>query len=231
VNWTPGATLAQIVGGQFDDCFRDVAQRLKGFAHPVFLRTMWEFNGTWFPWSYGGDASRFVAAWRHVVDVFRAQGVTNVSFVWAPGEGHGCLRDCYPGDGYVDWVASDGYNWNRSDAWCGALDHPHPGWCELEEIFHDITGDNVEQMWGPRKPYMVAETGTVEDAATAGRKREWFLHARDAIKARFPYLRALVYFDQDVSASEGANWRIDTSSSAIDGFHTLAQDTYFRTAG
>jgi hypothetical protein len=231
VSWTPSATLDQIVSGQFDTCFKEVAQRFKSFAHPVFLRTMWEFNGTWFPWSYKNDPTKFVAAWRHMVGVFRSEGVTNVSFVWAPGEGHGCLRDCYPGDAYVDWVASDGYNWNQPDAWCGALGNPHPGWCEFEEIFHDIPGDNVEQMWGPAKPFMVGETGSVEDTSTPGRKGQWFVRARDAIKARFPYLRALVYFDQDVSASEGANWRIDTSTSSRDGFRALAQDAYFRTAG
>lgn len=238
VSWTPSATLDQIVAGQFDACYRDVAARFQAFAHPVFLRTMWEFNGSWYPWSYGGDSAKFVAAWRRIVGIFRAQGATNVNFVWAPAEGwyRGDAPksyQAYPGDAYVDWVASDGYNWFTSSAWCGAMDHPHAGWCQFEEIFHGSlqATKSVELDFRGRKPYMVAETGSVEDAATPGRKGQWFRNARDAIKARFPGLMALVYFDQDLTTGEGVNWSLETSPSALDGFRDLAQDAYFRTRG
>jgi hypothetical protein len=236
VSWTPSATLDQIVAGQFDACYRDVAARFQSFAHPVFLRTMWEFNGSWYPWSYGGDSAKFVAAWRRIVGIFRAQGATNVNFVWAPAEGwyRGDAPksyQAYPGDAYVDWVASDGYNWFTSSAWCGAMDDPHAGWCQFEEIFHGSlqATKSVELDFRGRKPYMVAETGSVEDAATPGRKGEWFRNARDAIKARFPGLMAFVYFDQDLTTGEGVNWSLETSPSALDGFRDLAQDAYFRT--
>jgi Glycosyl hydrolase family 26 len=238
VSWTPSATLDQITAGQFDSCFRDVAARFKAYVHPVFLRTMWEFNGNWYPWAYGGDSARFVAAWRRIVDIFRAEGATNVNFVWAPDEGwyRGDAPksfEAYPGDAYVDWVASDSYNWFSSSAWCGAMDRPHAGWCEFEELFHGSlsAGKSVELDFRDRKPYMVAETGSVEDVNSPGRKGQWFRTARDAIQARFPGLLALVYFDQDLTTSEGVNWSLGTSSSALDGFRTLAQDAYFRTRG
>jgi hypothetical protein len=238
VSWTPSATLDQINGGQFDACFHDVATRFKAFAHPVFLRTLWEFNGNWYPWAYGGDSAGFVTAWRRIVDIFLAEGATNVNFVWSPDEGwyRGDAPkslQAYPGDTYVDWVASDSYNWFTSSAWCGAMDHPHAGWCEFEELFHGSlsAGKSVELDFRDRKPYMVAETGSVEDANTPGRKGQWFRNARDAIKARFPGLLALVYFDQDLTTSEGVNWSLDTSVSALDGFRSLAQDAYFRTRG
>jgi hypothetical protein len=227
ISWSgPTFSLTQIANGEADACFRSFGAGLAAWDRRLFLRIYWEFNGTWFPWSGTGDV--FVSAWRRTVNVLRGEGVRKASFVWAPGEGHGCLRDCYPGDAYVDWVASDGYNWNRPDAWCGALGNPHPGWCKFEEIFHDIPGDNVERMWGATKPFMVAETGSRE--GWPGRKGRWFRQARDAIKARFPHMHALVYLDYNTSPDEGCcNWRLDSSRSSLRGFRALARDPHFWT--
>jgi Glycosyl hydrolase family 26 len=238
VTWSPHFSLDQINAGQADACFRDVAQRAKAYGRRVFWRMYWEFNGNWYPWAYGGDPAKLVAAWRRTVDIFRASGATNLIWVWSPDEGwyRGDAPkgfQAYPGDAYVDWVASDGYNWFTRTAWCGAMDHPHPGWCQFEEIFHGSlsAGKSVELDFRGRKPYMVAETGSVEDAARLRRKGRWFRYARDAIKARFRGLRALVYFDQNTSSTEGCrcNWRIDSSRASLRGFRALARDLYFRT--
>jgi beta-mannanase len=189
----------------------------------------WEFNGSWFIWS--GTGQRFIDAWRRTVSIFRAEGATNLVWVWSPDEGwyNRRMTPSYPGDRYVDWVASDGYNWNLRDAWCWR----HPGWCWFHEIFHaePIRGESVERDFRRRKPYMVAETGSVEDPSVPGRKGTWFRKARDRIKANFPGLKAFVYFDQNPSAFEGCtcNWRIDTSRSSLQGFRALGRDLYFRT--
>jgi hypothetical protein len=50
-----------------------------------------------------------------------------------------------------------------------------------------------------------------------------------SIKSDFPGLRMLLYFDNDLTSTEGVNWRIDTSSSSLAGFKALAQDPYFNT--
>ena len=40
-------------------------------------------NATWYSWGYGHvRASTFVAAWRHIVSLFRAQGADNVTWLW-----------------------------------------------------------------------------------------------------------------------------------------------------
>jgi hypothetical protein len=123
----------------------------------------------------------------------------------------------------VDWVAADGYNWNSPNAWCTT----HPGWCQFKEIFHG-TSDNVEHVLGPQKPFMVAETGSREGGH--GRKGRWFRRARDAIKASFPHMHALVYMDHDFSGRGGCcNWRLDSSRSSLRGFKALARDRYFWT--
>lgn len=236
VSWAPGFSLEEIGAGLADACLREVAGRFVTFGqrYPgkmLFLRMYWEFNGIgWSIWSGVGQA--FVDAWRHTVDVFRQTGVSNAMFVWCPSEPQDGEGSSYPGDAYVDWVCSDGYNHNRGDVFSSPF---HAGYSDFWEIFDDgatRVGDpslSVHDAYGTRKPFMVGETGSNEGAP--GSKGQWFVHAKDDIPARFPRLRALVYFDVDLSDVEGNNWMLDTSESSLDGFRTLAQDAYFRTRG
>jgi Glycosyl hydrolase family 26 len=229
VSWSPHFSLGEINAGRADACFRNVARRAKAYGRQVFWRMYWEFNGSWFVWS--GTGQPFIDAWRRTVNIFRAEGATNLVWVWSPDEGwyNTNMTPSYPGDGFVDWVASDGYNWNSPNAWCWR----HPGWCWFEEIFHagPTPGQSVERDFRSRKPFLVGETGSVEDLNVPGRKGAWFRDARDKIKAHFPGLMAYVYFDQNPSAVEGCrcNWRIDSSLSSLRGFRALARDAYFRT--
>ena len=74
-----------------------------------------------------GGPAEFIAAYRHVVDIFRAQGVTNVRYVWQM-TGYGFAvkptdaryaPNWYPGNAYVDDVAIDTDNWDG----CGPDSH------------------------------------------------------------------------------------------------------------
>jgi hypothetical protein len=220
ISWTHGWTLDQVNAGYADACLRDVGARFAAWGKPILLRIYWEFNGSWFRWS--GTGTKFITAWRRTVDVMRGAGATNLGFVWAPDEGNfgGTSYTSYPGDTYVDWVASDRYNWAKSS------------WLSFSRLFGDsLTGAAlIHDHFGPSKPYMVAETGSVEDANIAGRKGQWLRDARDSIKSRFPYLHGFLYFDVNAT-SQGANWRLDTSLSSLEGFRDMALDPHFNTRG
>jgi hypothetical protein len=225
ISWNPNGpsafSLDQIASGEADECFRSFGAGLAAWDHRLFLRIYWEFNGNWFPWS--GKGPLFISAWQRTVDVLRSVGVRKASFVWAAASSQCCFADYYPGNRYVDWVAADGYNWNSPTAWCTT----HSGWCQFKEIFHG-TSNNVEHVLGPKKPFMVAETGSREGASR--RKGRWFRRARDAIKAKFPHMHALVYMDHDFTGSGGCcNWRLDSSRSSLRGFKALARDRHFWT--
>ena len=84
-------------------------------------------------------------------------------------------------------------------------------------------------MYGPRKPFAVFETCSLEGSSQPGRKGQWHLNALASIKQDLPYLKALVYTDLDLSSNGGPNWRLDTSQSSLEGFTTLARDPYFNT--
>ncbi len=214
-----GTTLTSITNGSSDAMIRTRAAALKAYGKPVFLRWGAEMNGNWFAWSgsaNGRDPRRFVAAWRHIHDVFRSVGVTNVAWVWSPNADSkpggislaswNNWRHYYPGDSYVDWVGIDGYNWGSIYSW------QSPG-----SIFGPIYSD-----YASRKPIMIAETSSVE---SGGSKAAWIGALKTWIVTH-PAVAALIWFDTD-SSSTAINWRVDSSSSALSAYRSLARSSYF----
>lgn len=114
-------TIVGIANGSFDGFIRAQAIMLKEFGHPVMVRFGAEFNinqgselSSW-SYSYARDPAVFKQAWVHYVDVLRWENVTNAIFVWNInfedlGPHH--WDEYYPGDGYVDWVGVDLYQYN-----------------------------------------------------------------------------------------------------------------------
>ena len=110
-NEHPGA-LDRLVAGEYDDNIRQLARFFLKLDNAVYLRVGYEFDGFW---NQGyDDSKRYVKAYRRIVDGLRAEGADNVQYVWQSAaspldeltEGyHENIRDWYPGDDYVDWVA------------------------------------------------------------------------------------------------------------------------------
>jgi hypothetical protein len=66
----------------------------------------------------GGWLAPFVAAWRHIVNVFRREGADNVSWLWTvpAGQAGTTLTAWWPGARYVTWVGVDGSYSRPADA-------------------------------------------------------------------------------------------------------------------
>ena len=116
IDWKCGDTDANVVAGGDDTMIQSFADELAQLKAPVFLRWFYEPN---FPSSNTDNAclghdgpAGFVAAWRHIWQVFQAAGATNVAFVWSIGASgrDQDLINYYPGSAYVDWIAADGYD-------------------------------------------------------------------------------------------------------------------------
>jgi hypothetical protein len=214
-----GTTLSSISNGSEDTLIKSRAAAIKAFGKPVFLRWGAEMNGNWFAWSgpsNGNNPAAFVAAWKHIHDVFAAAGVTNVSWVWAPNADSkpggtdttswNNWRHYYPGDNYVDWVGIDGYNWGSVYSWQSP-----------QSIFGPVYGD-----YASKKPIMIAETSSVE---SGGSKAGWISSLQSWMSAH-PAAAALIWFDTNTS-STGIDWRIDSSTSSMNAFKTLAHSKFF----
>ena len=78
-----GVSLAAIASGRYDAYLRSYAASVRAFGNQVILSFGHEMNGYWYSWGYRHTSpAAFVAAWRHVVTVFRQQGASNVTWLW-----------------------------------------------------------------------------------------------------------------------------------------------------
>jgi beta-mannanase len=210
-------TLANITNGKFDSYIRQTADILKGYGGPVLLRTMHEFNGNWYThWS--GDPAAYIAAWQHIHDIFTQEGATNVLWVWCPNTfWSGSLATdpsaYYPGNAYVDWVGLDGYN--RSD-W---------GYMSFSKIFGNAV--NREAAYG--KPLMIAETASGEFADGGVKKSQWISDAFSTAIPALPAIKAVLWFNEDKTASEGCpcDWSTNSSAAAQSALTSAAASPYY----
>ncbi len=115
VSWNLPLVDGTVASGAQDAYLRAQADAVKQFDRPVFVRPDWEMNSDWYPeWNAPQvPPSAYIAAWRHVYEVFQAEGAVNAAFVWCvntwPGPNATDVSAWYPGDSYVDWVGVDGY--------------------------------------------------------------------------------------------------------------------------
>jgi len=114
-----GVSLAAIAAGHDDIYLRSYADSVRSFGHSVVIGFAPNMNTPWYTWGYRETAARtFVAAWRHIVTVFRRQGADNVTWLWTIGADQpatGPIMSWWPGASYVTWVGINGVYMNPSD--------------------------------------------------------------------------------------------------------------------
>jgi mannan endo-1,4-beta-mannosidase len=108
-----GVSVSAIASGSYDGYLSAYAEAVRAYGHPVVIAFGPEMNADW--WTYGythTPAPVFVAAWRHIVTLFRALGADNVTWLWtiqADGIGAGPVLSWWPGANYVTWIGIDGF--------------------------------------------------------------------------------------------------------------------------
>ncbi|MDQ6832337.1 MAG: beta-mannanase [Chloroflexota bacterium] len=213
----PAYALSRIVDGTYDFYIRGWAHAAATWRNRLYLRFAHEMNADWYPWSSGvngNTSAQYIAAWRHVWDIFHQEGATNVRWIWSPNvevPGSTPYAEVYPGDTYVDWIGLDGYNWGTSQAWSR--------WMDFTAIF-GVSYEDIEQL--TNKPIMIAETACAD---SGGDKAAWILHGLlTDVPTRFPRIRAVVWFDIE----KETDWRIDSSPSSLAAFSRVAASPMYR---
>jgi hypothetical protein len=173
-----------------------------------------------------GVAADYIAAWRKVISVFRAQNVTNAEYVWTLTSHAFRVNDrraarlWFPGDAYIDGIGADGYNWYT----CRGSGQTIP-WNSVQYLFEPFRQFGLAH---PTKKLMVVEWASVEDPATPGRKAQWITEGRNLFKsADWSQLTAALYFHRRGTNYTNCQWRVDTSQSALDAFKAMANDVYY----
>ncbi len=113
-------SLAAIASGHYDSYLTSYAEAVRSYRHPVILGFGHEMNGSWYSWGYRhASPANFVAAWRHIVTLFRELRARNVTWLWTAnimhrGSNISRPEPWWPGSKYVTWVGLDGYYYKPS---------------------------------------------------------------------------------------------------------------------
>jgi hypothetical protein len=194
VNIETTASWSQVASGGQDANIKRWAQALKGknmmvsFSHEPMAKQ----NLHW------GNASSFVAAWKHVVSVFDAQGSTSVKWVWNVTSHSFRIQSSsseygakwYPGDSYVDYVAGESYNRYG----CGGADTSFAN--QIKEIFAFANAHG--------KKFVVAEFASNSYSGRAG----WISDAHAYMDAHRNQFAGAFYYNP---TSSSCHWHLSTA--------------------
>lgn len=221
------ATANAIAAGTYDRQIEQQAHAVKALGAPVLIRFNYEmttnpentcFTGFDVRENLRLAGSKYIAAWQHVVQRFRAAGATNARWVWAPGRPtyeQGIWRLFYPGDRYVDWIGIDDYN--KRD-----VQIPFP---TTMEAFYAATS-------AMGKPLMIAETGAVNNPNEKPDPQTlWLITARTYLKSH-PAIKAFIYWNNPgklahMEPGYGGSGYI-LVGPGLAAFKAMADDPYFQ---
>ncbi len=240
--------LATIIAGAQDDYITKWAEAAAACRFPIMVSFANEMNGSWFPWSgcfYGGGKplpgggfegpETFKRAWRHIVDICRAHGATNILWTFhvmdfsMPQEKWNLAAQYYPGSDYVDWLGFSLY---------GAQFPSDNGWAGFTECF-DWPYTELALL-DPAKPIMLCEFG-VGEFPKKGDKGAWIREAFNTMadRKKYPRLKAAVFWherwtnsaDSGNAGSENAekvsDLRVNSSPGALRAYRASVASPLF----
>jgi mannan endo-1,4-beta-mannosidase len=195
--------LESITGGRWDKYLRSYAAAVKAYGHPVILSFAHEMNGTWYSWGSGhATPAAFVAAWRHVVTIFRQVGAANVTWLWSvtavagSGTKTPWLGQWWPGAQWVGLVGIDGYYYTASDT------------------FTSVFGETLTQLRTfTNAPVVISEVGIGPNSS-----RETQISGLFA-GASANHIGAVIWFDEN--QDDGIyhqDWQLEGDSAALAAF-------------
>jgi len=179
----------------------------------AFLRFAHEMNGNWYPWSATtgqSSPSDYVNMWQRVHNLFetqcgmsRALTANTLKWVWSPinfDVGDFKMEQYYPGDNYVDWVGTTGFNWGTSESWSG--------WWGVTELYA-VTIPRLRAIVNNNKPVAITEYSTVTAGQGIAGKSAWVTDLFAFIQTYDIRLVAYFNLDKNEGASGGLkDWAI-----------------------
>jgi mannan endo-1,4-beta-mannosidase len=188
-----GISLAAIAAGKYDTYLRAYAAAVRSCGRKVILSFGHEMNASWYSWGFTHTSpATFVAAWRHIVTLFRAAAARNVTWLWTVNVTNSSraspIAPWWPGGHYVTWVGIDGYFYGPSQTF-GTVFRP------TITAVRALTSD----------PVLIAETAAVPAANKSAKVASLFAGVR------VYGLLGFVWFDLD----KEQDWRLSDDPAAM----------------
>jgi beta-mannanase/glucose/arabinose dehydrogenase len=216
----PAYSLNSIASGEHDEYIRSWAKGAKSVGAPIIIRFAHQQStepGTksWYPWQ--GDPEGYIAAYRHIVALFRQEGVKNVQFLWSAMWLNQWASQYYPGEDVVDLVGTTVLNYGIA---------PKTDWAKWQ-TFDELFSDEYQAALQWDKPIMIAELASAEQG---GDKAAWLRDCFTALKSRYPLVQGVLLLEvQSDSTWPVINWSVASSPESLAAFKQAINDPYFTT--
>lgn len=189
--------MKAVASGMYDSYIITWANAARRINKLMFLRLGHEMNdGYRYGWGPQNNTPQdFIAAWKHVRQVFMQQGAKNVIWVWSPHPAYE-FKEFYPGDSVVDYIGVGVLNYGTVAVWSK--------WWTFKEIFSKFY-DSVAVY---KKPIMITEFGSL---AVGGNRAKWYADALDNLPQRYPMVKSVVFFHRskdNTTTQKELNWYI-----------------------
>jgi beta-mannanase len=174
--------LKAIYNGVYDDYIRKWAIEAKKVKSPIYLRFAHEMNDPYrYPWGpHNNDPEDFNKAWIHVHNIFKEVKANNVVWMWSIHSAYQGYDNFYPGDNYVDIVATGILNFGSSVYWSK--------WWTFEELL----APHYMELSKFGKPIVVVEFGSLK---VGGNRKKWYLDALESIPKTYKNIKGIVFFN------------------------------------
>lgn len=207
-----GNIVYDILNGEYDSYFRDYAEMLREFGHPVMFRLNNEMNGDWCLYSSyytSKDTMIYKELYKYLYSIFEENKVDNIIWIWNPHDrsfpnfkwNHALAY--YPGNAFVDVIGLTGYNtgtYYSGEEWRGFKEIYDSMYFEYDQFFN--------------KPFMITEFAS---SSVGGDKEEWIKEMFENI-SKYKKIKAAVWWngcDYDTEGKASRIYRLDQSPSML----------------
>jgi hypothetical protein len=217
-------TYRQVTNGSLDRYLDAVAAKVKATPYKFIVDIDPEtddrpdIGGTAKIRAAAGTRTEYAAAYRHIVDRFRARGVTNVVWAWTmsgwtasdPSKAWS-LQQLWPGPGYVNIIMWDPYN------------HSATNWRSFGQIvapFYNAIRNGLldpVDITAKKLPMGLGEYGCIADS-----RRPAWLKAIPSQARSYPGLVSVGYFNS-------GSWGALGDTTSIAAFGTAGKDAWLHT--
>ncbi len=195
--WPKNGNLSTAARGGYNEQWKQFARVLAARYPTAYVRPGWEMNlPGWYYAATPATRDQWISAFRHAVTSMRSVA-PGLRIVWNPNEGAGQTgtKDAamfWPGDGYVDIVGIDAYDW-----W--------PGYTSAANIAKHRDGEYGWNHWlnfakSKGKKFALPEWGVAPaNAASGGDNPQYIRFVYDWLKQNQEWIAFETYFQESAS--------------------------------
>lgn len=199
----PGFSYDSILRGDWDGYFVNFTLDAQAYGGPVILVPFPEMNLAETSWGgtvNNNSAQKHILAYQRIRKV--SPKVANVKYGWTvnniawPDVPGNRIEDYYPGEGSVDYVGVDGFNFGDDS-----------------KSFEDAFGPALARLEKYSKPVYIFSTACYDGSA----KSEWIENGLGKLAQNYPFVHGWAWFNAD----KEHDWRVDSDPESLEAFRRI----------